>query len=668
MPFLQAPMCHGPGAPPSAPAVAAHPVSAAAEGSRATGRAGSSRGVREASQVVGAGFGDVKERIKQRVDLVAVIEGYFPLRPKGRHLEALCPFHQEKSPSFMVFPDTQHFKCFGCSKGGDVYTFLMEREGLTFFEAMERLAVKAGISLDELRRERPEERSRRGAVLDALSVVSQYYSACLHGPAGAAAREYLARRGLADAIAPFGLGYAPAQSEPLVAFLRSRKVPLPLAVEGGVLVPRSDGSHTDRFRGRVIFPIQDEAERVVGFGGRILVSDPELPKYLNSPETPVFNKRRMLFGLSRARRAGHKRLCIMEGYTDVIASHLAGFTHAVATLGTSLTGEHARMLARVAPDGVVLLFDGDKAGIAAAERAIDGLATAELPVLVAILKGEKDPADLVQSSGREGLERILTAARPALEVKIDLVRARHDVRDDVGLAKALEDCLRLVAKSPNPVRQEAMLQALERSFHVPADGLRRKLATLPPPREERVGAEPMAAAAGSPARNATGRPEPQGAVLAAAEHPAETPANVRAQRAEAELLAALCKDPSLAAGVDPGLLPSAHGRRLLAQLVRMAQEGSPDPGRAAAAMFAVSNEDPSIACAVAGIVSLMDRIAHPADCLRQNVRSLARDAEQRTLGRFKSELRLAQEQGDQSLIHELNRKIFDQIRKTRQES
>jgi DNA primase len=489
-----------------------------------------------------------------------------------------------------------------------------------------------------------EARSQRSLLFDALAAVQGFYTACLGTDTGRDARSYLDGRGLGRAIDSFGLGYAPPQSAHLLAFAARRGFTEELLMEAGVVVRGADGAARDRMRGRVVFPILDETERVVAFGGRILQTpaDRELPKYLNSPETPLFNKRRLLFALSRARKAGHKRLLVMEGYTDVIASHLAGVTNAVATLGTSLTPDHARLLRRQSPDGIVLLFDGDPAGRAAAERAIAELGSEDLPVQVAIMAGQKDPADLVQTEGPAALERIVAGSRDALDFKLDAVRQRNDPATDVGVARCVEECLELVRACANPVRREAMTQRVAASFHLSAETLRRRLEAVKPRAARASSSGPAVVAAVS-------APLPPG----------------RRSLAEQELVAALIKDPSLLGEVPDGLLEEPVSTRILAVLGSLTQEGPRDPARIIVDLMTSAGDDPTMAAGIADLVAVGERITDPAEWVKQNMGFLTRDNRQRTLVNLRTDLREAEGRQDTDRVLELKKQIFEQLRQNR---
>ncbi|MBK8976736.1 MAG: DNA primase [Planctomycetes bacterium] len=418
-------------------------------------------------------FETVKQRIKDAIDLVDLVQEDTPLTRRGRTFVALCPFHKERTPSFTVYPDTQHYKCYGCGVSGDVLTFVMEREGVSFREAMEMLGERAGVSTEGVfGRGRGGAGSRQRAIHEVLEQVRELFEATLHDErVGAQARSYLEQRGLLDAAREFGLGLHPAPGR-LAAFARQRKLPLEVLEQAGLLA----GDGAEPMRGRLMFPIVDERGRPVGFGGRIL-PDPRIPKgedrrpkYRNSPESPFFNKRRLLYGLREVKRAGTRRIVVVEGYTDVIALHLAGFTGAVATLGTALTADHGRLLERYATEGVVLLFDGDAAGRRAADRAFRELVHTPLSVRIALLPDGIDPADLVaieptrtaaeRDAGRERLAELIEAAEDAVAAWFRILRRDVDLTDDAQVQRVAAECGRILAGVDNRARAEALRAAM----------------------------------------------------------------------------------------------------------------------------------------------------------------------------------------------------------------
>ncbi|HEY8393343.1 MAG TPA: DNA primase [Thermaerobacter sp.] len=383
----------------------------------------------------------VIEEIRARVDIVEVISDYVPLRRAGKNFVGLCPFHQERTPSFTVSPDKQMFYCFGCQTGGDVFTFLMKREGWSFPEAVAELARRAGVALPE-RPASPEDRRRRDEreqLLRVLELAADFYRHVLRSPAGEPARAYLASRGIDEVtIERFGLGYAPDRWDALLQAMSRRGVPVGLLERAGLVQRRAGGQgYYDRFRHRVMFPIRDPRGRVVGFGGRAL-GEAE-PKYLNSPETPVFNKRRLWFGLDLARVRLRETgvAVVVEGYMDAIAIDRAGIGYAaVASLGTSLSEEQVDLLARYA-DTVVIAYDGDTAGQRATLRGLELFAEADVEVRVAELPPGRDPDDVLRSDGPDALHRFIENAVPLVEFQFRRVLREHDTTSVRGRAAAV---------------------------------------------------------------------------------------------------------------------------------------------------------------------------------------------------------------------------------------
>jgi DNA primase len=356
------------------------------------------------------------QAIRDRVDLVELIGRYVALKSAGRNHKGLCPFHEEKTPSFNVNADRQIFHCFGCDAGGNGFTFLMRHENLTFPEAVRELGRQVGVEVQE-------SDSRETGLYEQLrelnDVAHSFFRAELASPRGEVARSYLTQRGLdADVVESFEIGLAPDRWDAVVAHLSQRRVPASLGEKAGLLIERKSGGHYDRLRGRVVFPIRDARGRILGFGGRAIGSDQE-PKYLNGPETAIYRKREVFYGLPMAlepmRRA--ERAVVVEGYFDVVALHRAGVGEAVATCGTALTEDHARELHRRTRQ-VVLLFDGDEAGRRAARAALEILLPAGLRVRHVALPSGDDPDTLLAREGAEALKRLVDRAPPALEAQI----------------------------------------------------------------------------------------------------------------------------------------------------------------------------------------------------------------------------------------------------------
>ncbi|OUM97783.1 MAG: DNA primase [Firmicutes bacterium ZCTH02-B6] len=422
------------------------------------------------------------DEIKSRVNIVEIVGQYVSLRPSGRNYVGLCPFHSEKTPSFTVSPDKQLFHCFGCQTGGDVFAFLMKRTGISFSEAVQQLAQRAGIDLERLvhspvdaARER-----RRQQLLEINRLASGFFRQMLHGPAGAAARDYLARRAIQPAMVErYQLGFAPA-GDVFARFLAKQGVSPELAVEAGLLLPGRDGRPPyPRFRERLMFPIADQAGRVIGFGGRLLVDRAGAPKYLNSPETPLFSKGRVLYGLHLAREAARKTgvVIVVEGYMDCISLCQHGVPNVVASLGTAFTDMQAQALARVA-ERVVIAFDADAAGQAAARRTLDILRKAGLRVAVMQLPIGQDPDEFARRHGPEAVARAVAGAVPLVEYKLQQVLPVTGAVSVEAKARAVEAALAVIAEVESAVEQEGYMELVARRLGVSMDTLRVEMARI----------------------------------------------------------------------------------------------------------------------------------------------------------------------------------------------
>src|SRR6266496_3855039 len=355
------------------------------------------------------------EQIRAASDIVEVIGSYLPLKRAGSNFVTLCPFHKEKTPSFNVNPHRQIFHCFGCHKGGDVFRFVQEYENISFPEAVRRLAERARIPL-EFERDPGQQKNRflKETLLQIHEQITQRWQAALAQDDGAqVARDYLKKRGVSDdAVKLFRLGHAADAWDDTVNWARSKDYPLPIVEQAGLILRKEASDHYyDRFRGRLIFPICDEQGRVVGFSGRVLRGDEKTAKYVNSPETPVFTKGKVLFALDKAKKAildlGFAVVC--EGQLDTIACHAGGVCNAVAPQGTALTAAHGRVLRRYTDD-IILCFDGDAAGQRDAARAFDDLLSAGIPFRVASIPAPDDPDSYIKKFGRDDFVQLLIQA------------------------------------------------------------------------------------------------------------------------------------------------------------------------------------------------------------------------------------------------------------------
>lgn len=406
---------------------------------------------------------DKIEEIRNRSDIVEIIAGYLPLKRSGVNHQGLCPFHQEKSPSFNVNSARQIFHCFGCGVGGNVFSFLMRMEGLSFPDAVRRLGDKVGIEVeeeavspDELRRR--EERERMFRINE---VAGRFYHRMLmEEESGAPGRRYLRQRGYeGETVRTFQLGFAPEGWEFLARHLAEKNFSGDDVRNAGLVRPGKQGrGDYDLFRNRLLFPIHDLQGRLVAFGGRVL--DDSLPKYINSPETTVYHKGQTLYGLYQARESMRHsaEALVVEGYFDVLALHRAGFAAAVATCGTALTTDHARLLKRYA-DKVLLIFDEDTAGRQATFRAMDALLPVGLAVSVVTMPAGEDPDSLLKAEGEKGFRNCLDAARPVLEVFIE-DQLRINDQSVEGRARAAEQVLERIRLMPGDLERSLYLQRL----------------------------------------------------------------------------------------------------------------------------------------------------------------------------------------------------------------
>lgn len=390
----------------------------------------------------------LKEQIRNAVDIVQIIGERVPLKKAGKAYLARCPFHTEKTPSFNVNPDLQIYKCFGCGVGGDVFSFLMAYDKISFPEALRALAERAGIPMtDTVSRKHQARREANDPYYQANALAREYFVDSLNDPKkGTSAREYLTQRGLTEeTIHKFGLGYAPDSWDGLLALARIRNITPNILVESGLAVRNEKGRVYDRFRGRVTFPITNDSGRVVAFGARTLDPDGE-PKYLNSSESPVYQKNRILYGLYHAREAirREKTVFVVEGYMDVIRLMQDGIGNVVATCGTSLTAEHGRLLKRYS-DRVVLIFDGDTAGGRAAVRAGDTLLEAGIESIVALLPAGEDPDTLVARDGPDALQKIADDGTPFVRFRWKRLGEEYDLRTVTGRNSAIGVILDVVA-------------------------------------------------------------------------------------------------------------------------------------------------------------------------------------------------------------------------------
>ncbi len=403
------------------------------------------------------------EQIRAANDIVDVVGGYLPLKRAGSNFVALCPFHREKTPSFNVNPRLQIFHCFGCHKGGDVFTFVQQYENIGFIDAVRRLAERAGIRLEfEKDAAFVQARHLKDRLLQIHEQITQRWQLCLaNDAAGQIARDYLARRGVsAEAAKLFRLGYAPDAWDDTVNWAKSKGFELDLAEKAGLIIRRESGDGWyDRFRGRLIFPICDEQGRVIGFSARVLAGDEKTAKYINSPETSIFTKSKVFYGLDKSKRAlleaGFAIVC--EGQLDLIRCYMAGVQNVVAPLGTALTSDHTRILRRYV-DEVVLCFDSDEAGQAAAVRSLDNLLASGLAIRVAVVPAPHDPDSFIREHGAEPFRQLITGAKEFFDYYLDRLCRLNEITTLKGRMSVAEAMGEVVAKTSSPILAEAVAQ------------------------------------------------------------------------------------------------------------------------------------------------------------------------------------------------------------------
>jgi DNA primase len=426
-----------------------------------------------------------REQIRAASDIVDVIGAYVPLKKNGANFTALCPFHKEKSPSFNVNPHKQIFHCFGCHKGGDVFTFVKDYENIGFMDAVRRLAERAKIPLEfENTPGAQESRHLKDQLLDIHDQLTTRWQNCLaNEAAGQMARDYLAKRGVsADAIKLFRIGAAPELWDDTVNWAKSKNFPLEIAEQAGLIIKKEEtGRHYDRFRGRLMFPICDEQGRVVGFSGRVLSGDEKTAKYVNSPETPIFTKSKIFFGLDKSKRAildaGYAIIC--EGQLDLIACFTNGVQNIVAPQGTAFTEQHARILKRYANEAV-LCFDSDNAGQNAIVRSLDHLLAADLAVRVAVVPSPHDPDSFIKANGGEAFRTLVENAEGFFDYLLKRLLATNDSTTDKGRLAILRGMAEALHKTGNSVLLDTHAQKTALRLGVAVDAVRKEFAKVKP--------------------------------------------------------------------------------------------------------------------------------------------------------------------------------------------
>ena len=425
---------------------------------------------------------EVIEEVRMKNDIVDVISGYVKLQKKGANYFGLCPFHNEKSPSFSVSPGKQMYYCFGCGAGGNVFNFIMEYENYTFGEALKHLADRAGVELPKIEysREVRQKAQEKAELLEINKQAAQYFYYQLRTEKGQTGLAYLKNRGLSEeTMRKFGLGYSDRAGGGLYRYLKAKGYPDDRLRESGLFNVDERHGMYDKFWNRVIFPIMDVNNRAIGFGGRVM-GDAK-PKYLNSPETKIFDKSRNLYGLNIARTTRKKYLILCEGYMDVISMHQAGFTNAVASLGTALTSGHASLLKRYTQE-VLLLYDSDEAGIRAALRGIPILREAGVNSRVVSLKPYKDPDEFIRNMGPEAFEQRLEEARDSFLFRVEVAENEFSMNDPQGQNQFFERCAQMLLELKDELERNLYIDAVVKMYRgrygISSEDLRKRVNTL----------------------------------------------------------------------------------------------------------------------------------------------------------------------------------------------
>ena len=566
----------------------------------------------------------VLDDIQSRVDIAEVIGRYVPLKRAGRHFKALCPFHKERTPSFHVNTDKQIFHCFGCGVGGNVFGFLMQQERVTFPEAVRQLAQQAGVLIpDELAR---LERSEREPLLDIVEKACRFYERGLaHPRAGAVARQYLRSRGvMAKTIEAFRLGAAPDSWDGLWQAAKKSRMAEGLMERAGLIVPGSQGWR-DRFRQRVIFPIQDVRGRVIGFGGRSLAG--QEPKYLNSPETVVYSKGRHLFGLRQAKEAIGKvrEAVVVEGYFDCVIVWQFGIEQVVSPLGTAFTAEQARLLRRFT-DHVVLAFDPDAAGEAATLRGIDILVEAGFHIRVAQLPSSVDPDEYLRAHGAEAFQRLLAQGPSMIEWLIRSATARHPLRSADARVEAAQAVLPTIAKIPDAMLRTEYIRVLAERLRLDEAAVREELA----------------------------RVKPRSASASASAGPPTTRPRARLQRPEDLLVALIIDDPSRWDAVkDDACLARISDERLHRVLAVVRADRETGAVSTTPAQLISRLTEDGLGPLVSELIELAQTVPNRDEAFRSCVARLRLEARKRQRDVLLTQLKTAEESGREREVAEL---------------
>jgi len=416
--------------------------------------------------------------IKEATDIVELISGYLTLKKRGKNFFGLCPFHQENSPSFSVDPIRKMYYCYGCHKGGDSISFLMNYDRMSFFEAVQLLAEKAGISLPRVKADDSRIKEKESLYF-ANKFAAEFFYNNLISPVGKKVLSYLYNRGFDDStIRGFGMGYSLPQWDGLIIQARRKSVSIEILYKAGLIIKKEGGGYYDRFRGRMMTPIINLSKKVVGFGGRILTDDKKSPKYINSPETPIYQKSQILFGLNRTREHIREKdqAIFVEGYTDLISLFQHEIKNTVATSGTALTIHQAQLIKRYTGN-ILLLYDSDAAGLSAAMRGADIFLNAGLEVKIVVLPQGQDPDSFIRASGKDAFLQILSQSVSLIKFKIETLSKQYNMTLNQDRTKVIQLALESVAKIRNSIRQDFALKDVAEYFAIDEMALRNQLKT-----------------------------------------------------------------------------------------------------------------------------------------------------------------------------------------------
>ncbi len=579
---------------------------------------------------------DTVAEIRMRADIVAIIGKHVELKKAGRNHKGLCPFHQEKSPSFTVNTEKGFYYCFGCQQKGDVFSFVMEYEGKSFVEAAESLAMTLGILIPE-NNTSPEvsarRRSEKGLMYEINLLATEFFRDRLIGPDGGKGKEYLVERGIGEEQSElFQLGYAPAQWRALADFLEARGADLAVAEQVGLLIkqPKKSGYY-DRFRDRLMCPIFQTTGEVVGFSGRLLTTGPEAEKagakYINSPESTIYKKSKLLYGILQARDAfrSEKHAILVEGNFDVIRLHENGFRQAVAPLGTALTEDQALRLKRLTGQ-VYLLYDGDRAGRAATLKGLQTLLSQEVSVKIASLPHGEDPDSLIGKHGPDALSQILARAQPAVEYFIHEVWVRAD-RSAEGRAKTLHESAQVLRYIKEPTQRDFAIGTFAMALGVEESALRRGL---------------RRAFQQHRSRSSTHETPPSKVQQNAGERPQKPPPQL-----QLDIICILAEFPELLSAAEEGDVFSYLTDTRLCDMYAAAREGRP---------MLSETHDPGIAKAL--LSGAFSAVSSPEHCLKESIGTLKREQRTRKTHELQVQLEEAGRRKDADLQRELARQLM----------